>query len=150
MATETIVTDALNEKIAELEREHRDLQRHVQRLAEVTANLAALRKTLSLMSSRGTANAASNGASADTETVPGRRPVRPGTVGFVVIEILREAGKPQHIKELLPKVRANGKPDVTLATLNSTLCDYANAGKLRRTKPSTYALPNEDANKAAP
>lgn len=130
----TAATTALKEKISELERERVELQRSVQRLAEVSENLTALRKSLDVLNG----NHHQPVAISDP---PGTRPIVAGTVGWVVMQVLQETNRPMHVKDLLPEVRAKGKPHLKMATLVSQLCDYVKNGRLKRAAPSTYALP---------
>ncbi len=67
--------------------------------------------------------------------------VVPGSIGATAIEVLRDAGRPLHLKELLVRVPARRKPALAEATLVSVLCGYVSSNKLKRTAPSTYALP---------
>ena len=140
MNNTTNITEVLDAKIKELEREAQELQRTIQRLNAVNMNLSALRQTRDLLAGTGEADIQNgNGSSpAPASEVPSR--IVPGSIGALALEAMREAGKPMHVKELLTKVHAKGKPDVAMTTLVSTLCNYANSGKIKRPAPSTYAL----------
>jgi hypothetical protein len=127
-------TAAIKEKISEFEHERVELQRSVQRLAEVSENLTALRKSLDVL----------NGNHHQAVTIsdpPGTRPIVAGTVGWAVMEVLQETNRPMHVKDLLPEVRTKGKAHLKMGTLVSQLCDYVKNGRLKRTAPNTYALP---------
>jgi hypothetical protein len=155
---------ALDNKIAELQRDAEKLQGLIQRLATVTADLDALRKARAVMASEMThsVNAEDHPAShtngngnsvlrlsqgiLDDQNQPKtnlsslRQPLQ-GSIGFLAIEVLRQAGKPLHVGELFPLVKAQGKPQLTENTLVSTLCNYVNSGRLKRISPSVYGLP---------
>jgi hypothetical protein len=136
------ITGALDTEIAKLEQRIKEIENVAQQLPAAKAELEAFRKVRARMagevesprlSANGTANAESNG------NKPSR--VVPGSIGALAIEILREAGKPVQIKELLAKVRERGKPNVSEGTLVSTLCWYLKGGKVTRPLPSMYAAP---------
>lgn len=139
------VIEALNTKIAELEKEQADLQSAVRKLAEVSGKLAALRTSLAVLSAgKDTTTTATTDSglhlNGDTPSSLAASRLVPGSIGYLALEALRDAGKPLHVKELLPKIRAKGKPGLNERTLISVLCGYVNHGKLKRPAPSTYAL----------
>jgi hypothetical protein len=64
---------------------------------------------------------------------------RQGPLRLLVLEILREAGKPLHVDELVERLRAAGKHTDHTAVM-ITLAEYVKAGKLWRTPQETYGL----------
>ncbi len=65
---------------------------------------------------------------------------RQGPLRLLVLEILREAGKPLHVDELVARLRAAGKP-ADSAIVAITLADHIKSGKIYRTPQDTYGLP---------
>jgi hypothetical protein len=120
------IVQALDAKIAELEREENRLQTAIQRLAAVKSDLDALRKTRALMAGGVSAMGVNGNGAAVSHQGDRRKESRivPGSIGYFALEVLREAGAPVHVKELLPRVRAKGKPELTESTLISVLCGY--------------------------
>ncbi len=155
-SSDSPVVEALDAKIAELEREAQELQKAIQRLSSVSASLDALRKARAVMAAGSEpvdgSVAHTNGTGPQTQPpflnvqdVP--KPdilqrLTPGSIGFIAIEVLRQAGKPLHVDELLPLVQAQRKPKLAESTLVSTLCGYVNnkTPKLKRVSPNVYGL----------
>jgi hypothetical protein len=142
---------AIDVKIAELEREKERLQVVMRQLAAVVSKLDALKKSRAVLAETdleippeaGSGPANGNGANGSpTPPIPGITVSRvvPGSIGAITLEILHQAGKPLKVDEILNSVHQKGKPDVTQATLVSTLSTYVSSGKLRRPAPSTYEL----------
>jgi hypothetical protein len=157
-STDNAVVAGLDRRIAQLEREADDLQKAVQRLSAVTADLDALRKARAVMAAEmrvASDNPVlySNGNGnpelftrlvakpPEVMAKPILRPPLQGSIGFLAIEALQPAGKPLHVNELLPVIQAQGKPALGQNTLVSTLCGYVDSGRLKRVSPSVYALP---------
>jgi hypothetical protein len=153
--TDNTVIMALDAKIAELERDAEKLQNMIQQLATVSANLDSLRKARAVMAaeaggSSDIAHTNGNGLPRQTPLLPAQgelkakselRPPLRGSIGFLAIEVLRQAAKPLHVNDFLPLVQAQGKPGLTEGTFVSTLCGYVKAGRLKRPSPSVYSLP---------
>jgi hypothetical protein len=121
----------IDSKIKELEAETERLQPLVQRLGLIAAQLDTLRKAKSLLT---------DGDGNGNGVAPIGSRIVPGSIGALALEVLRQAARPVHVKEILEQVRAKGKPNLAEATLVSTLCGYMNSGKIKRPAPSTYAL----------
>ena len=141
----TDVVKALDAKIAQLESQAEELKLATQRLATVSANLDALRKTRALMAPENGAGARNGSLFAPTsKEVQTGGPVIsrmvPGSIAATAFEVLREAGQPLHVKELLARVQAKRKGHLAEGTLVSVLCGYVREEKLKRTAPSTYGL----------
>jgi hypothetical protein len=117
-------------------------------IAQLEDELDALRRARSVMASRAVSNKTVKQPTESPRTVGQRRAtairsrMQPGSVGSIAIEILRDAGTPLPVSEILSRLhekQSKGKK-TSKATLVSTLCTYMNDGKLRRTAPSVYAL----------
>ena len=152
----------LDGKIAETEQEVERLQ---QLLTDVESDLRALRKARDVLAGEhaalGPLPAAGHpeettslpqptGASPGLDEVKRGEPVTPagrsgggsrqGPIRSLILEILREAGKPLHVDELIERLQAAGK-HTDSATVTVTLAEYVKAGKLWRTAQGTYGLP---------
>lgn len=100
-------------------------------LREVRTYLTALQDMRRMMDKAGSANASS--------TV-GSRGIREGTTVHRALEILREAGHPLHISELLKRL---GKPNTrdAGAAVTGSLSSYVRRGQIfTRPKPGTFGL----------
>jgi Fe2+ or Zn2+ uptake regulation protein len=64
----------------------------------------------------------------------------PGPINTMILEIIREAGKPLHTNELVERLQARGK-DADPATVTNAVAHLVRAGKLWRTAPKTFGLP---------
>jgi hypothetical protein len=147
MAGPTNITEVLDAKIRELEREAQELQGALQRIGVVNMNLNALRQTRALLAETQQTTTPTPNTNGNMPPIPSPIPremnrsrIIPGSIGALALEVLREAGNPMHVKDLLAQVRAKGRPTLSEATLVSTLSGYANSGKIKRPAPSTYAL----------
>ena len=77
------------------------------------------------------------------EEVVHEQPQNSRSIGELVVEVLREAGKPLKVQVILKQIRAKGRSDLVLKTLGGVLSQYLNRGVVRRTARATYALPVE-------
>jgi hypothetical protein len=157
-STDNAVVAGLDREIAQLEHEAGELQKMVQRLSAVTANLDAFRKVRAVVAAKmqattdGAVQYSNGNGNQELFTPPAEKPPevgtkptlrtpRQGSIGSLAIEALHRAGKPLHVNELLPSIQAQGKPALTQNTLVSTLCGYVDSGRLKRVSPSVYMLP---------
>jgi hypothetical protein len=61
------------------------------------------------------------------------------SIGMMILDILQNRGKPMHVDELMPQLRAQGSQS-SRATVIGTLSRYTADRKLRRVAPNTYGL----------
>lgn len=59
----------------------------------------------------------------------------------VSVEVLREAGQPMHIEDMVPKIGEKMHKDVSRANVEGALVRGIKLGKVKRPQPGTYALP---------
>jgi hypothetical protein len=146
------IVKAIDQKIAELEQEADELRQFVQRLSVVSAKIEALKQSRAVLADETAeifppSNSSGGGNNTNNGVIQGslakHTPISrllPGSIGSIALESMRDAGRPIHVKDILAHVHAKGKPEVTMATLVSTLCTYTTTGKVKRTAPSTYAV----------
>lgn len=67
---------------------------------------------------------------------------RGNAVGYLAagIDVLREAGCPMHVNEMLPKMIERVGKDVTRANAECAMVRGLKQGKITRPRPSTFAL----------
>jgi hypothetical protein len=121
---------ALDAMIADLTRELQLAQQAAQRLAMLVANLNALQMARNLLV---------HGTQATIPIPAGGATVIAGSVGFIALEILRDAGRPITVGELQALVR-NKRPDLNLQTLSGVLSQYVARGLIHRPNPAQYML----------
>lgn len=158
---------ALNEKIEDLEKELFEAQRAASRIAWLESTLRALRQSRAVLTGekwspptmpppttmQGAISAAERAAylarnahvHGQDRVLPGMpppplpRPVReigvPTTT--LIMSILREAGRPLHVGEIMAKLRERGC-EASQATIVGTLSRFVKDGKAQRPEESTY------------
>ncbi len=131
MTTQNIIT-ALDQKIAETEKELEKLRHAAELLPKVDTNLLALKRTRALLlgSDPDELGPKENGSSGIHS--------QSGSIGSVALEVLREIG-PLHVDDLLPRLESRGIK-TNKNTLAGTLVRYKKMGKVKRTKPNTFAV----------
>ncbi|OGT80378.1 MAG: hypothetical protein A3H91_05235 [Gammaproteobacteria bacterium RIFCSPLOWO2_02_FULL_61_13] len=58
----------------------------------------------------------------------------------VGMDVLREVGHPMHVTDMLPKISGKMGKDVARPNVEGALVRGVKQGKIKRTRPSTYAL----------
>ena len=138
MNKETIT--AIDEKINETRVELDKLRRASELIPNVEANLEALTRTRSILLEE------NNHKNIDGPVKrPAKRKRSANSIGAVSIEIIKEAGNPLHVKDLVPKLHARGK-QVNKATVAGALLRLAEEGLLRKVYPNTYDLADNNQN----
>jgi hypothetical protein len=131
MAVPSNVVEAIDTKIADMEKELERLRRAAELLPKVESDLSALKRTRSMFTGE------------DTATVAPMNPpmtiARSGSIASMLGEILLEAGKPLHLNDIYLKLQGKGGK-ASKATVTSTLIRLMKNGKLERTTTSTYSL----------
>lgn len=128
------VIEAIDAKIAETRREQERLRRAAELLPTVEANLTALLRSRAILSGEepeATLASSSLGRQGGI--------ARTGSIGALAIEILRDAGRPLHVNELVTRLREKGNK-AAKHTVVGSLARYTKIGRMMRTAPSTYSL----------
>ncbi len=125
----------IGRRIAVLERERERLRRAV---PAVTAQIETLRSALSILTTGGLDRGTpSSGGS--SPAVAGRPLGRAGTTLAAVAGVLRRAGKPLRVAEILDRLRTAGSR-TPRGTVGKTLARGLEYGVLRRAATGVYAL----------
>ncbi len=142
------LTPALAEmdvRIARLQEEFTALKRAADRLAVIANDLHTLQRARAIMAGEdpdapGEAPTPRTGFGlrATVPHVNGRNP-REGSTTTLTLEILKEAGAPLPLKQIVDGLRARGS-QVTVPGIIGILSRAVKKGMLRRPAPSTYAL----------
>jgi hypothetical protein len=132
------VLQALDGKIAEAEKELIRHRRLADRIPQLEEDLQSLRRTRAMFN--GSKRSHDSVVAETPPSIGDRRHERPPTsIGSVATAILREADRPMHVDELLPKLREKGK-DTSRGSLVSTLIRYTQEGILTKPGMNTFAL----------
>lgn len=135
---------AIDAKITEIERKVEELQRAAELLPLYRERLQALRITRAVMNGENPESSGSVVLTPETGSmrITGgqvRLQFTPGSVGAIAVEVLKEAGHPLHVRDLVTRINAKGKR-ADKATIVGALSRYVTEGKMRRITPGTYAL----------
>jgi hypothetical protein len=134
------VIAAIDTKIAEMQQELERLRRAAELIPLTEANLEALQRTRALFLGEHIQL---------QETGEVRRSnlshmIPAGSTGGMTLEILREAGRPLHISELMRELRAKGSKS-SQDTVTGMLSRYITNKYVKRVATSTYALGDKPA-----
>ena len=145
MEKDSDIIPVLEAKIKALEEERDRLRPVVNRCALVEEQLQHLRMTRNVFKH----DVAVKNVEAVMNAVEaiGKAPEMPSNISFqrrgrlgdAIIGILRAAGRPMHVDEIVPKIRDQKFPS-TRATIVGTLARFVKEGVLDRPSPGTYTF----------
>lgn len=128
---------AINIKLGELERRLVKLRRLADQIPNLEKDLEALRRARTLIGCSETA------IPPDASQLGRGRPVVPGSVPQLLLEILREARRPLGIKAIAEALQSKGQ-SVAYRTLTSYLARFAKSGEVRRRGLGIYEYPGQE------
>ncbi len=144
MADSSEAVRALDVKITATEQEFERLR---ELLAEAESNLQVLRRAKALLLADGGEAPEARPLPREGGTDEGHSATEHGAVATVhgpiatiILDVMREGGKPVSMSELIERLRARGR-DADTATITNAVAQLVKAGKLWRTAPKTFALP---------
>jgi hypothetical protein len=137
--------DAIDAKIAELERKLIRLQKLAAEIPVVTADIEALRRSRTLLGGKVDTASIVAPPQGKSETTTERPTFAawvlhrsgPDSVPSLLIDVLRSLDRPAHIRDIEVELKARGR-EVPYKTLTSYLSRFAKSGIANRTAESTY------------
>jgi hypothetical protein len=139
MVSDKTVVEALDVKIRDAEKELKKVKRLAESIPKLEADLQSLKRTRAMFT--GKEASTKEVSKEEVATHASQKKGEGQSIGNIALEIIKEAGRPVHVDDLLPKLKAK-REKTSRGSLVSTLIRYMQEGRLEKTAPNTFTLRN--------